>query len=258
MANALRVMSIARGHDPRRFGLVAIGGAGPMHACALADELGIPRVVVPRYPGVAAALGLLATDIRHDLRRSWLLPTAEVTPQRLDAELGRLESDAQALLAASAEASNGFDLAYELDMRYRGQAYNLTVPFAGRPVTVESIAAAQAAFEDQHRRLYDYTPTVTETEIVTLRLRAVARIPAIDWADEEPAHAAPPEGQRRVWSGGAWAQWRMLHRESLAAGNAVGPESIVEQEDATVVVPAGWHGRVGAAGTIVLEREAGA
>jgi len=257
MANALRVMSIARGHDPRRFGLVAIGGAGPMHACALADELGIPRVVIPRYPGVAAALGLLATDIRHDLRRSWLAPTAAVAPERLDAELARLESDAQALLAASADASSGFDLAYELDMRYRGQAYNLTVPFAGRPVTAASIAAAQDAFEDQHRRLYDYTPAVTETEIVTLRLRAVARIPAIDWADEQPA-AAAPAGHRRVWSGGSWAQWRMVHRESLAAGDAIGPETVVEQEDATVVVPAGWYGRVGAAGTIVLEREAGA
>ena len=100
MANALRVMSIARGHDPRRFALVAIGGAGPMHACALADELGIPRVVVPRYPGVAAALGLLATDIRHDLRRSWLAPTAEVSPDRLDAELERLETEARGLLAA--------------------------------------------------------------------------------------------------------------------------------------------------------------
>jgi N-methylhydantoinase A len=258
MANALRVMSIARGHDPRRFGLVAIGGAGPMHACALADELGIPRVVVPRYPGVAAALGLLATDIRHDLRRSWLVPTAEVTPARLDAELGRLESDAQALLAPSADASNGFDLAYELDMRYRGQAYNLTVAFAGRPVTAESIAAAEAAFEEQHRRLYDYTPTVTETEIVTLRLRAVARIPAIDWAADEPAPAPAAAGHRRVWSGGSWSQWRMLHREALAEGDAIGPESVVEQEDATVVVPAGWYGRVGAAGTILLEREAGA
>ena len=82
MANALRVMTIARGHDPRRFALVAIGGAGPMHACALADELGIPRVVIPRYPGVAAALGLLATDIRHDLRRSWLQPTAAIDPAR--------------------------------------------------------------------------------------------------------------------------------------------------------------------------------
>ena len=95
MANALRLMTVARGHDPRRFALVAIGGAGPMHACALADELSIPRVVVPRYPGVAAALGLLATDIRHDLRRSWLRAAADITPAQLDAELERLEAEAR-------------------------------------------------------------------------------------------------------------------------------------------------------------------
>ena len=137
MANALRLMTIARGHDPRRFALVAIGGAGPMHACALADELGIPRVVVPRYPGVAAALGLLATDIRHDLRRSWFQPTAARSPPpNSDAEFAALEAEAR---GAARHARRGqpptttFD--FELDMRYRGQAYNLTVPFGGRPVT---------------------------------------------------------------------------------------------------------------------------
>jgi len=254
MANALRVMSIARGHDPRRFALVAIGGAGPMHACALADELGIPRVVVPRYPGVAAALGLLATDIRHDLRRSWLAPTAEVSPQRLDAELGRLESEARELLAPSADATRGFDLAFELDMRYRGQAYNLTVPLAARPVTAETLAAAEREFADQHRRLYDYTPTVTETEIVTLRLRALARIPAIDWAAGERDPVAASAGSRRVWAGG-WGSWRTVMRDALVPGDALGPETIVEQEDTTVVVPAGWWGRAGAAGTLVLGRD---
>ncbi len=253
MANALRVMSIARGHDPRRFALVAIGGAGPMHACALADELGIPRVVVPRYPGVAAALGLLATDIRHDLRRSWLAPTAEVGPERLDAELERLESEAKALLEPSADATRGFDLAFELDMRYRGQAYNLTVPLAARPATAETIAAAERAFAEQHRRLYDYTPTVTETEIVTLRLRALARIPAIDWAAGERDPVAAAAGSRRVWAGG-WGSWRTVARDSLAPGDALGPETVVEQEDTTVVVPAGWWGRAGAAGTLVLGR----
>jgi N-methylhydantoinase A len=254
MANALRVMSIARGHDPRRFALVAIGGAGPMHACALADELGIPRVVVPRYPGVAAALGLLATDIRHDLRRSWLAPTAEVSPERLDAELGRLESEARGLLEPSAGATRGFDLAFELDMRYRGQAYNLTVPLAARPATAATIAAAERAFAEQHRRLYDYTPAVTETEIVTLRLRALARIPSIDWAAAERDPVAAAAGSRRVWAGG-WGSWRTVARDSLAPGDALGPETVVEQEDTTVVVPAGWWGRAGAAGTLLLGRE---
>ncbi|MGZ4480848.1 MAG: hydantoinase/oxoprolinase family protein [Gaiellales bacterium] len=255
MANALRVMSIARGHDPRRFAVVAIGGAGPMHACALADELGIPRVVIPRYPGVAAALGLLATDVRHDLRQSWLRPTASVAPADLDAEFARLEGDAHALLETSSSASRRYDVSFELDMRYRGQAYNLTVPLAPRPVTPETIAEAERLFEEEHRRLYDYTPTVTETDIVTLRVRALARIPDIDWTASQ-RRAAPGNGsERRIWDG-AWRTWRALRRDSLALGDAIAPETVVEQEDATVVVPAGWSGEVAAAGTLVLSREA--
>ena len=255
MANALRIMSIARGHDPRRFALVAIGGAGPMHACALADELGIPRVVIPRYPGVAAALGLLATDIRHDLRRSWLQPTATITPDQLDAALALLEREAQALLDTSADASSAFDIGFELDIRYRGQAYNLTVPLQPRPVTAETIDHAVALFEEQHRRLYDYTPAVTETEIVTLRVRALARIADIDWAAAEPDAGDARIGERQVWDGG-WRTWRTLMRDALAAGTVIEPETIIEQEDTTVVVPARWRGAVGAAGTLVLNREA--
>jgi N-methylhydantoinase A len=251
-------MSVARGHDPRRFALVAIGGAGPMHACALADELGIPRVVVPRFPGVAAAMGLLATDVRHDLRRSWLRPTDDVTPEQLDAELARLEQEAGELLATSSADARGRELHYELDMRYRGQAYNLTVPVGARPVTAETLSGAVAAFEDEHRRLYDYTPEITDTEIVTLRLRAVAAIPDIDWegvAERPPAAGA---SQRRVWAAGEWGTWTAVARAALAEGDRLDPETIVEQEDTTVVVPAGWHGTVGAAGTLLLEREGAA
>jgi N-methylhydantoinase A len=225
-----------------------------MHACALADELGIPRVVVPRYPGVAAALGLLATDVRHDLRRSWLQPTASVEPSVLDAALARLEEEAEGLLETSAADTGSFDLAFELDMRYRGQAYNLTVPFAGRPVTAETIAEAELAFGQQHRKLYDYTPTITETEIVTLRLRALARIPDIDWAATEQAPSAAVAEQRRVWSGG-WRAWQVVARDALMVGDTLAAETIVEQEDTTVVVPAGWFGRVGVGGTLLLVRE---
>ena len=255
MANALRVMTIARGHDPRRFALVAIGGAGPMHACALADELGIPRVVIPRYPGVAAALGLLATDIRHDLRRSWLQPTAAIVPADLDVEFARLEAEAADLLNTSASVTRSFEFSHELDMRYRGQAYNLTVPFAPRPVTAEAIAAAEEAFEEEHRRLYDYTPTVTETDIVTLRLRALARIPDIDWTVAEDGRRPAVACTRRVYHGG-WRRWTAAGREQLAQDDTIAAETIIEQEDTTVVIPPGWSGRVGAAGTLVLQRGA--
>ena len=247
MANALRVMSIARGHDPRRFALVAIGGAGPMHACALADELGIPRVVVPRYPGVTAALGLLATDIRHDLRRSWLVPTARARRrERVDAELASWRPRAGGCWSAASAVADAFELTYELDMRYRGQAYNLTVPLEPRPVTAATLAVAELAFAAEHERLYDYTPSVTETEIVTLRLRAVARDArarlGVAASPRSPPPATQPRRVRRPWSrvDGAAA------RRAAAQGDVIGSRTIVEQEDATVAVPAGWRGRVGA------------
>ena len=140
-------------------------------------------------------------------------------------------------------------------MRYRGQAYNLTVPFAPRPVTADAIAAAEAAFEEEHRRLYDYTPTVTETDIVTLRLRALARIPDIDWTVAEDGRRPAVASTRRVYHGG-WRRWTAASREQLAQDDTVTAETIIEQEDTTVVVPAGWSGRVGAAGTLVLQRGA--
>src|SRR5204863_5745648 len=138
----------------------------------------------------------------------------------------------------------------------RGQAYNLTVPFAGRPVTAEAIAQAERAFEQQHRRLYDYTPTVTETEIVTLRLRALARIPDIDWAATDQAARPVAAEQRRVWSQG-WRIWQVVARDALELGDRLAAETIVEQEDATVVVPAGWAGLGSAGGTLFVAREEG-
>jgi N-methylhydantoinase A len=252
MADALRVVSVARGHDPREFSLVALGGAGPMHACALADELGVRRVLVPRHPGVTAALGLLLSDVRHDLRLSWIRPTAEVDPATLDAALGKLEAEGRALLAAAGETA---PVAFELDMRYRGQAYNLTVPLAPRPVTAATLLAAEEAFHAAHRQAYDYTPTLTETEIVTLRARATAPT-----AGTGPAEAAAAPGdaavrERPVWDGDAMASHTVVARADLDGGGQVGPRTVVEQEDATIVVPAGWGGAAGPGGTLVLERE---
>ena len=255
MANAVRVMSVARGQDPRGYALVAIGGAGPMHACALADEVGIPRIVVPRHPGVAAAYGLLATDIRHDLRRTWRRQTSAITPAELDAGLARLGAEAQTLLAHSASVARGESLDWELDLRYRGQAYNLTVPLGARPATADTIRAAEQAFMDEHQRLYDYTPTITDTEIVTIRLRATALTEPIV-VDAVPGSGGTA-GTQRVHDG-AWSEWPVHHRDALGEGDALVGPAIIEQTDTTTVLHRGWTATVGAGGTLVLEREAGA
>jgi N-methylhydantoinase A len=204
---------------------------------------------------VAAAYGLLATDIRHDLRRTWRRQTSAIEPADLDAELARLEDEARTLLAHSAGVATGEALDWELDMRYRGQAYNLTVPLGARPATVETIRGAEQAFIDEHQRLYDYTPTITDTEIVTIRLRATATTEAIvvDTADGAPGTI----GTQRVHDG-AWSEWPVHHRDTLGEGDTIAGPAIIEQTDTTSVVHRGWTAVVGAGGTLVLTREASA
>lgn len=249
MSEAARLVTVARGHDPRRFALVAFGGAGPMHACALADELGVRRVIVPPFPGVAAAHGLLLSEVRHDVSRSWIRHTASVAPSELDRVLGELEQRARELLAHAGQSDG--TVAFEVDMRYRGQAYNLTVPLSGRPVTRATLEALEAAFAEVHVALYDYTPRLPETELVTLRARATAPPPVVRW--EAPPAAPGRSSARRVWFDGAWREVPVFERNAMPAPLR-GP-AIIEQEDTTTVIPAGWAAGRRAAGSIVLERQ---
>jgi N-methylhydantoinase A len=254
MSAALRVVSVSRGHDPRALALVCLGGAGPMHACAIAEELGCPRIVVPRHPGVTAALGLLLSDVRHDLRLSWIAPTerAIADPGPLAQALAGLERAGRALLAASGHAQTA-QIAFELDMRYRGQAYNLTVALAPAPVTAATIAAARDAFEEAHRRAYDYTPSSPETEIVTLRVRATAPSATIGW-DDAPAQAGDAR-ERPAFHHGDWRRFAVRDRAGLRDGEALAGPAIVEQPDSTLVVAPGWVARAGAEGILVLHRQ---
>jgi N-methylhydantoinase A len=254
MAQALRTISIARGHDPRRFVLVAIGGAGPMHGCEVADELGITRVIVPRHPGVSAALGLLVSDVRHDLRHSWLRTTGSITPSELDDELARLEEKGRELLARSGHEGSAARISFELDMRYHGQAYNLTVAVPRRPVTDDVLAETVASFVAMHEALYDYTPAVAETQIVTVRAQAVGELGSVSWVDAGRDGTLEPR-ERDVWMDGAWRSFTVVDRNSLAAGDALGERTIVDQEDTTVVLPSGWSGRLGPAGVLMLLKE---
>jgi N-methylhydantoinase A len=248
MVQALRVISIARGHDPRRAGLVAFGGAGPMHACAIAEELGIPRVVVPRYPGVASALGLLLSDVRHDLARTWVRPLARVRPRELEAAIAPLERHARELLADA-----GFDgargrIEVDLDVRYRGQAYELTVPLRTRPAGAEALRTVERAFHAAHRRAYGHDRPVEETEIVTVRVRATGKVRV------RPEAWSTNGAPRRPGPGGASARGPYaVHQRDEVRASLTGP-AIVEQDDSTILVPAGWRLRPGPAGNAILER----
>jgi N-methylhydantoinase A len=219
MVRALRVISVARGLDPRRFCLVAFGGAGPMHACGIADQLGVRKVLLPAFPGVSSALGLLLSDVRHDLRRSWVRPTATARITDLRSNFTPLQREGRSLLDGAGLPGRGrIDLA--LDMRYRGQAYELTVPL--REPSRAGLARAERDFHTVHRRAYGHDRPVEETEIVTLRVRATG--PVRTRSLDVPARPA-----------------------------ARGP-AVIPQADTTIVVPRGWRLRPAAAGSSILER----
>jgi N-methylhydantoinase A len=240
MIRALRVVTVERGVDPRGFALMPFGGAGPMHAAALADELEIRRILCPRASGVLSALGLIASDRRRDTARTVMLMGPELTAERVVAVLDELRDSLGAGLdGAEAEAT--------FEMRYRGQAFELPVPGPVRPdpdELAESFAVA-------HEQRYGYRDPDSEVELVTVRLAVVLPGP-----DPEPAAAAPgglEQGGRRARFDGEWLDTAVLRGEPPAGLEAEGP-CIFELPEATLVLPPGWSAHVDAAGTIAARR----
>jgi N-methylhydantoinase A len=183
-------------------------------------------------------------------------PTDDVlaAPGGLDAALEGLERDGRALLDRSGHGLTG-EIAFELDMRYRGQAYNLTVGLAARPVTAATVAAAEAAFVEAHRRAYDYTPSLEETEIVTIRARATAPGARFEWGAEGGSGAAGRS--RSVWFAGERRDCAVVDRSGLRLGDTVDGPAILEEEDSTVLVSPGWVARTAADEVLVIERSEG-
>jgi N-methylhydantoinase A len=247
MAGALRLVSVARGRDPRRFALVAAGGAGGLHACGVADALGVTTVVVPRFPGIAAALGLLLSDERHEARRSLLREVDRLAAHELAAVVEELRADAAGLLGPAP----GGAVALAADFRYRGQAYNLTVPLGGG--SLADVAAAVAAFAAAHEEAYGFALPATDVELVTVRARGVRPVEAALPAPPPPALGAAP-ARRPVRLDGERRAVPVVERAALVAGDRLAAPAIVEQEDATIVLRPGWAGRVVAGGSLVLER----
>src|SRR5690349_16801729 len=173
MADAMRLISIRRGYDPRDFCLVAFGGAGPLHGAALAEELSIPTVLVPPSPGITSALGCLLVDVRHDLSAMFLAHVNSVDVDKLEAEFGKLEGEARERLAAEDVPEEQMSIQRLVDMRYLGQWRSLTIPVSS-PVDLEE---AMATFHAEHERAYSYRRDGSPVEIYRLSLRAVGITP---------------------------------------------------------------------------------
>mgnify|MGYP001193188722 FL=1 len=247
MARALRRVSLERGHDPATFTLVAFGGAGPLHACELADDVGIPRVLVPRYPGVLSALGMLAAPEAVELQRGLVCTLGDDAAATIAEAAAALEAAARERLARF--AGEAATVRWYADVRYAGQAHELRVP-----VPVPTPGAIARAFHAAHLERFGFHAPGRAVELVALRVRAESPAPEIVFP--RAADAGRWAGTTaRVWCGAdGFAEAYVLPREALgAAASVVGPLVIV-QDDCTTFVPPHWRGRVDTFGNLLLER----
>jgi N-methylhydantoinase A len=243
MSDAVRLISISRGYDPRDFALVAFGGAGALHGVAIAKDLAIPAVIVPPNPGVTSALGCLLVDIQHDFSESYLAGADSADPVAIEAEFGRLEKEALERLAHEGVASADIVLQRTIDMMYQGQWRSLAVA-APRPI--EAMAGLIEAFHRQHEREYNFRRDEAPVGVFRLNLKAIGVVPKAELAAHEPTGLIPePKSRRPVWfDDGVAIDTPVYERVDLPAGFTLAGPAVVEQIDSTVVIPPGTSAEV--------------
>jgi N-methylhydantoinase A len=243
MAGALRVVTVQRGVDPRGYALLAFGGAGPLHATQIADELGIDRILCPRSSGVLAALGLVASPRRRDAQRSVLLGGDELASARVAEEVRLLGDQARAALG---EPEAELRAVYEL--RYRGQSFELAIPGGLDP----QVSELRATFEALHEERYGHRDPDQELELVTIRVSAIAPAPELSLAADLDADP-PVHTRRRAISDSGELEFEVI-RGTPPPGAELDAPAIVELPESTLLVAPGWRGSVHETGTIVLDR----
>jgi N-methylhydantoinase A len=256
MTSAIREISIQRGYDPRDFTLIAFGGAGPMHALAMAEEIGIPRVLVPRHPGNFSALGVLASDIKHDDVRTRVGALRDQL-SLLGGLFDEMGSAARRQLELEGFAPEQQRLRRSLDLRYRGQAFELNVSVGHDGEALPALDAIEAAFHRHHEAMYGHANRDAMIELVNARLAAFGMVPK---PAPEPYRSVTTSiddaliERRRVWFSGSalacpvWERDRLPERAEL-----VGP-AVIEEFGATTVVLPGWRGALDDHGNLRLVR----
>ncbi len=248
MEKAIRVISVERGYDARDFTLVAFGGAGGLHACDLATALGIRRVLVPKFPGALSALGILRSDVVKDYVHTVMLAASDPAALRLLARrFAELERTAGRALHAEGFPPARWRFERALDLRYRGQAYELTVPFT---------PGFARAFHRAHERRYGYADPARAIEIVNVRLRALGLSDKPALGRHRFVALSPAAARYRrapVYFGGRSVATDFYVRERLRAGHRLRGPAVIAEYSATTVVPPGWRARVDAYENLLLE-----
>ena len=239
MQEAIKLISSNRGFDLRDFHLFAYGGAGPLHAAALARDLGMRGVLVPPFPGAFSALGLLLADVRQDYIRSELIAFDAVSIDHIAEVFAELRAGGYTELTAQGFSPQTLQAEYALDMRYVGQGYELTVPLAGIPRDEADRAVVRAAFDAQHEQLTGHAAPGERVEIVNYRVSAVAPVPHAPMTSPFALGAARGTaqlGERSIHLDGAATHARVYDRTRLAHGEHVAGPALLLQPDSTTIV----------------------
>jgi N-methylhydantoinase A len=250
MAGAIRMVSLARGHDPRDFALFAFGGAGPLHSVALARELGIPRVLIPARPGITNALGCVVADLRHDFVRTVNQPLPELDEAAARAILAEQVAEGRALLAREAVPIEGVRVVHRADMQFQGQSHILSVDLADAAITRSGLGEAFAA---AYWRRFEVELAELRPVLVNLHTAVIGLRPAVDLARLiDSGTVLAPVATRSVWFDAGFVPTPIYRREALPRGASFDGPAIIEQLDATTVIEPGCRVEVDALGNLIV------
>jgi N-methylhydantoinase A len=257
MVNAIRLVSVQRGHDPRDFALVAFGGAGPAHANRLAAESGARRVIVPVSPGTFSALGLLVTDLKHELAATLVRRLDRLDPAELERAFAVLEAQGRAALGREGVAPADMAFARQVDLRYVGQSYELTVAADDAGDGQQGLTGLATRFHAEHDRAYGHSASAEPVELVSVRLTALGRIvkPRRREAPVGETAAAAVKETRPVYfaEAGGYVDCPIYDRGRLGAGTIFGGPAVVEELDATTVLHPDYRALVDGFGNLIIE-----
>ena len=262
MAHAARMVSVEKGHDPRDFALFAFGGAGPLHAVEIARELGVPKVVVPRHPGITSAMGCVLADVRHDFTRSLHQPLMEADADRVCTIFADQRAEGEALIADEGVRVEAIDVLHQADLLYRGQSHVFRVPVDGAAFDPTGVAESFAAL---YRERFEIALPEMVPMLINLRttVTGVRTRPAMKTDSDDGQKTAAPKGVRDVWFAGRWHETSIYDREHIGPGAMIAGPAIIEQVDSTIPIDPAARAEADAYGNLIIdvgvqaEREAG-
>ncbi|MCE4614522.1 MAG: hydantoinase/oxoprolinase family protein [Desulfurococcales archaeon] len=249
MSKALRLVSVERGHDLREFAMYAFGGAGPLHAVEIARDLGVPRVIIPPFPGVFSALGLLVTDYRHSFTKPIVKLASEVTDVMLGALYSEMMEDANRILGTEKIPEDGRVMVMVVEAKYWGQGYTLQVPYTG------SVQGTVEAFHELHEKRYGFSSREEPVEFVVARLDAVGRVGNPEFKVEKKSNngEAKPISIRNVFFERGWIRSLVYSVDNLNPGDIINGPAVIEAPDSTILLPPGTEAFFHDTGALIVD-----